>query len=78
MEVVRVRVQCLGAAVRMWHPEVGDLELRREKYGIGGTDGQLLVVHHAESGSASAEGLAVLASIAASRVAGPSAPYPLD
>ncbi len=28
-----------GAAVRMWHPEVGALELRREKLGIGGTDG---------------------------------------
>jgi transcriptional regulator with XRE-family HTH domain len=58
-----------GAAVRMWHPEVGDLELRREKLGVGGTDGQLLVVHHAEPGSASAERLAVLASLAASRVA---------
>ncbi|WP_242862998.1 helix-turn-helix domain-containing protein [Curtobacterium luteum] len=59
-----------GAAVRMWHPEVGALELRREKLGIGGTDGQLLVVHHAEPGSASAQGLAVLASLAAARVAG--------
>ncbi|WJX99929.1 helix-turn-helix transcriptional regulator [Curtobacterium sp. 458] len=58
-----------GAAVRMWHPEVGALELRREKLGIGGTDGQLLVVHHAEPGSASAQGLAVLASLAASRAA---------
>ncbi len=48
---------------------VGDLELRREKLGVGGTDGQLLVVHHAEPGSASAERLAVLASLAASRVA---------
>lgn len=55
-----------GAAVRMWHPEVGDLELRREKLGVGGTDGQLLVVHHAEPGSASAHALALLGSLATS------------
>lgn len=56
-----------GGDVRMWHPEVGDLELRREKLGVGGTDGQLLVVHHAEPGSPSARGLALLGSLAATR-----------
>ena len=54
-----------GGTVRMWHPEVGDLELRREKLGIGGTDGQLLVLHHAEPGSPSARALALLGSLAA-------------
>jgi transcriptional regulator with XRE-family HTH domain len=54
-----------GATVRMWHPDVGDLELRREKLGIGGTDGQLLVVHHAEPGSPSARALALLGSLVA-------------
>jgi transcriptional regulator with XRE-family HTH domain len=54
-----------GGAVRMWHPEVGELELRREKLGIGGTDGQLLVLHHAEPGSPSARALALLGSLAA-------------
>lgn len=58
-----------GAAVRMWHPEVGELELRREKLGIGGTGGQLLVLHHAEPGSASARALALLGSLAATRTA---------
>lgn len=58
-----------GAAVRMRHPAVGDLELRREKLGVGGTDGQLLVVHHAEPGSDSARALALLGSLAASRTA---------
>jgi transcriptional regulator with XRE-family HTH domain len=56
-----------GGDVRMWHPEVGDLELHREKLGVGGTDGQLLVVHHAEPGSASARGLALLGSLAATK-----------
>lgn len=55
-----------GGTVRMWHPEVGGLELRREKLGVGGTDGQLLVVHHAEPGSPSARALALLGSLAAS------------
>lgn len=56
-----------GGTVRMWHPEVGDLELRREKLGVGGTDGQLLVLHHAEPGSSSARALALLGSLAATR-----------
>lgn len=54
-----------GGSVRIWHPEVGDLELRREKLGIGGTDGQLLVVHHDEPGSPSERALALLGSLAA-------------
>lgn len=58
-----------GGSVRMWHPEVGDLELRREKLAVGGTDGQLLVVHHAEPGSASERALALLGSLAASDAA---------
>ncbi|SDQ42640.1 Helix-turn-helix domain-containing protein [Curtobacterium sp. UNCCL20] len=61
-----------GGTVRMWHPEVGDLELRREKLGIGGTDGQLLVVHHAEPESPSARALALLGSLAAMPGAGAS------
>lgn len=59
--------QLAGATVRMWHPEVGELELRREKLGVGGTDGQLLVVHHAEPGSPSARALALLGSLAATQ-----------
>ncbi|GAA2572194.1 hypothetical protein GCM10010435_53450 [Winogradskya consettensis] len=43
------------------HPEVGDLTLRREKLEIGGSDGQLLVLYHAEAGSESAVSLGSLA-----------------
>jgi transcriptional regulator with XRE-family HTH domain len=54
-----------GAPVRMQHPQVGLLELHREKLSIGGSGGQLLVVHHAEAGSESARSLALLGSLAA-------------
>lgn len=45
------------------HPQVGDLELRREKYAILGTDGLQMVVYHAQPGSKSAEGLALLGAL---------------
>ena len=44
----------------MRHPQVGMLELRREKLPSGGSDGQLLVIYHAEPGSDSARALARL------------------
>jgi transcriptional regulator with XRE-family HTH domain len=50
-----------GGAARLRHPEVGLLELRREKLPIGDSDGQLLVIYHAEPGSESARALARLA-----------------
>lgn len=54
-----------GAPTRMRHPEVGMLELRREKLTIGDSSGQLLVIYHAEPGSESARALALLGSLAA-------------
>ncbi|MEV4639335.1 helix-turn-helix transcriptional regulator [Actinoplanes sp. NPDC049548] len=54
-----------GARTRLRHPEVGELSLRREKLEIGGSDGQLLVIYHAEPGTASARALALLGSITA-------------
>jgi transcriptional regulator with XRE-family HTH domain len=56
-----------GGPTRFRHPQVGDLTLRREKLAIGGTDGQLLVVYHAEAGTSSAEKLDLLASLATPR-----------
>ncbi|MEV4617236.1 helix-turn-helix transcriptional regulator [Asanoa sp. NPDC049573] len=50
----------------MRHPEVGDLDLFAEKLMIGGTDGLLLGIYHAEPGSESARSLALLGSLAAS------------
>src|SRR6266702_2271523 len=54
-----------GMPTRMNHPQVGDLTLSREKLAVGGAEGQLLVVYHAQPGTSSAEKLALLASLAA-------------
>lgn len=43
------------------HPVVGELELFHEKLAVTGMDGHLLVIHHAEPGSASERALARLA-----------------
>ena len=45
-----------GGAVTMNHPEAGPLELWREKLPIGDSGGQLLVLYHAEPGSAERRG----------------------
>ncbi len=47
------------------HPLVGPLELKPERLAIIGTKGQVLIVHHAESGSPSERALSLLAAIAA-------------
>jgi len=54
-----------GGQARMRHPQVGLLELRREKLPISDSGGQLLVIYHAEPGSDSARSLALLGSLAA-------------
>jgi len=41
-------------------PQVGLLELRREKLPIGDSGGQVLVIYHAQPGSESAKALASL------------------
>jgi transcriptional regulator with XRE-family HTH domain len=55
-----VRARKSGTSVFM-HPRVGRLELRYEKLSLADTDGQILVIYHAEAGSASAQALARLA-----------------
>jgi transcriptional regulator with XRE-family HTH domain len=59
-----------GAPARMVHPQVGPLELRREKLAVGDTGGQLLVIYHAEPGSDTARSLALLGSLAATEAVG--------
>jgi len=54
-----------GHAYTLHHPQVGDITLYREKLAITGTDGQLLVISHAEPGTADADKLALLGSTAA-------------
>jgi hypothetical protein len=56
---VRVRE---GASVTLAHPQVGELTLNREKLAIGGSAGQLLVIYHADRGTANADKLSLLAS----------------
>lgn len=51
----------------MRHPQIGELFLRREKMDIVGTDGLQLVIYHAEPGSESAQALALLGSLTATR-----------
>ena len=51
-----------GASVTLDHPQVGELTVNREKLAIGGTSGQLLVLYHADRGTAHAEKLSLLAS----------------
>jgi transcriptional regulator with XRE-family HTH domain len=50
---------------RFVHPQVGELELHYETFAVAGSSGQVLSVYHAEPGSQTEQGLALLASLAA-------------
>lgn len=50
-----------GGSVMLDHPQLGELTLNREKLAIGGTAGQLLVLYHADPGTADADKLSLLA-----------------
>jgi transcriptional regulator with XRE-family HTH domain len=52
-------------SILMDHPQVGELELALSKLAIEGTDGQMLVIYHAEPGTGSADKLALLSNLAA-------------
>ncbi|MDN4173361.1 helix-turn-helix transcriptional regulator [Nocardioides sp. SOB77] len=56
--------QVRGKTVRLDHPQVGEMTLAMSKLAVEGSAGLLLVVHHAEPGTASAERLALLSSLA--------------
>ena len=62
-----------GMPERLHHPQVGDLTLNREKLAVGGAEGQLLVIYHAEPGTSSADKLSLLASLASPAPAAPAA-----
>jgi transcriptional regulator with XRE-family HTH domain len=51
-----------GVPVILNHPQVGELQLNREKLAISGTAGQMLVIYHPDAGSDNADKLALLAS----------------
>jgi transcriptional regulator with XRE-family HTH domain len=61
----RQEVRTKGTGVsRIRHPQVGELELTYEKLAVQGTDGQLLIIYHAEPGSPSEERLTLLETLA--------------
>ena len=53
-----------GGTLRLRHPRLGLLELRREKLPLTDTGGQILALYHAEPGSESARALDLLRSTA--------------
>ena len=55
-----------GTPMRLNHPQVGPLTVNRERLSIAGTEHLKLVVFHPDAGSADAEKLALLASMAVS------------
>jgi transcriptional regulator with XRE-family HTH domain len=66
----------VGQHMHFAHPQVGELSLRCEKLAVSGTEGQLLVVHHAEPGSSDAEKLSLLASLSTPQPTEVSIPAP--
>ena len=55
-----------GGSLRLHHPQVGLLELRREKLPLADSGGQILAIYHAEAGSESAHALSLLGSLTSS------------
>jgi transcriptional regulator with XRE-family HTH domain len=55
------------ARVPFHHPQLGELSLNREKLHVSGTEGMMLVVYHADEGTADAEKLALLGSVTISQ-----------
>ncbi|KAB1945579.1 helix-turn-helix domain-containing protein [Micromonospora sp. ALFpr18c] len=51
-----------GTALRINHPQIGELTLNRERLSIGGAESLMLVVYHPDAGSSDADKLALLAS----------------
>jgi transcriptional regulator with XRE-family HTH domain len=55
----------VGGTMRLRHPRVGPLELRREKLPLADSGGQILAVYHAQPGSETERALGRLAAMAA-------------
>ena len=53
-----------GTPIAFDHPQVGAMTLNRERLAVTGADGLMLVVYHADAGSAAADKLGLLASAA--------------
>jgi transcriptional regulator with XRE-family HTH domain len=62
-----IRARISGGTRRIYHPQMGELELYYENLQISGTDGQTLIIYHADPGSRAAQALRLLATLAADR-----------
>jgi transcriptional regulator with XRE-family HTH domain len=60
-----IRARISGGTRHMHHPQVGELELHYENLQIAGTDGQTLIIYHADPGSRTAQALALLPTLTA-------------
>jgi hypothetical protein len=56
-------ITCEGAPKHLDHPQLGRLQLNRERLGIDGTADQTLVVYHPDPGTDNADKLTLLASV---------------
>ncbi|MGT2427357.1 MmyB family transcriptional regulator [Amnibacterium kyonggiense] len=65
-----------GVRMTFAHPQVGALTLNREKLLVGGTDGIMLVLYHADTDTDDAEKLALLGSSVADPAVGHGAARP--
>lgn len=54
-----------GGQTVMYHPQVGELAMHKERLAVAGGDGLVLVIYHTAPGTGSAEKLSLLASLAA-------------
>jgi len=64
-----IRARTSGGKRHLYHPKVGELELHYENLQISGTDGQTLIIFHADPGSRTEQALALLATLAEDRSA---------
>jgi transcriptional regulator with XRE-family HTH domain len=62
-----IRARISGGRRHMHHPQVGELELHYEHLQVSGTDGQTLIIYHADPGSRTEQALALLATLPADR-----------
>jgi transcriptional regulator with XRE-family HTH domain len=62
-----IRAKTSGGTRRMHHPRVGELELHYDNLQISGTDGQTLIIYHADPGSRSERALGLLAALVVDR-----------
>jgi transcriptional regulator with XRE-family HTH domain len=56
-----IRARSSGGSRHLYHPQVGELELHYENLQISGTDGQTLIIYHADAGSPTEQALELLA-----------------